>query len=110
MESSFKTYKFVIHVHKRLFKKNLKTQILKWKRPKLVTVKRNSALLSELIGEISNVESEQNRRLEALATLQNGTVEKLMALVERQSEEIMRLNERVEASEKITGIFFNYKS
>jgi len=52
-------------------------------------IKRNSALLSELSGEISNVESEQHQ--------QNGTVEKLIALVERQSEDIMRLNERVEA-------------
>ena len=52
-------------------------------------IKRNSALLSELSGEISNVESEQNR--------QSGTVEKLTALVERQSEEILRLNERFEA-------------
>ena len=52
-------------------------------------INRNSALLSELRGEISNVESEQNR--------QNGTVEKLITLVERQSEEILRLNERFEA-------------
>jgi len=66
-------------------------------------INRNSALLSDLSGEISNVESEQNMRLEALASLQNGTVEKLMALVERQSEEILRLNERVEALEEITG-------
>ena len=63
-------------------------------------VAENSALLSELSGKISNVESEQNR--------QNGTVEKLIALVERQSKEILRLNERVEymASQLTTfGIF-----
>jgi len=60
-------------------------------------IKRNSALLSELSGEISNVESEQNRRLEALAFRLNGTVEKLVAVVGRQSEEIMRLNKHVEA-------------
>ena len=56
--------------------------------------------MSELSGEISNVESEQHR--------QNGTVEKLIALVERQSEDIMRLNERVEALTsqlKIIGTF-----
>ena len=63
-------------------------------------IKRNSALLSELSDEISNVESEQHQ--------QNGTVEKLIALVERQSEDIMRLNERVEALTsqlKIIGTF-----
>jgi len=60
-------------------------------------INRNSALLSELSGKISNVESEQNRRLEALASLQNGTVEKLMALVGRQGEEILRLKKHVEA-------------
>jgi len=47
----------------------------------------NSALLSELSGKISNFESEQNQL--------NGTVEKLIAMVERQSEEILRLNERI---------------
>ena len=60
-------------------------------------INRNSALLSELSSEISNVESEQNRRLEALASLQNGTVEKLVALVGRQGEEILRLKKHVEA-------------
>jgi len=59
-------------------------------------INRNSALLSELSGEISNVESEQNRRIEALASRQNATVERLILLVERQSEEILRLKERVE--------------
>ena len=71
-------------------------------------IKRNSALLSELSGEISNVESEQNRRLEALASRLNGTVEKLVAAVGRQSEEILRLNKHVEALAsqlKITCIF-----
>merc|ERR1719457_385674 len=59
-------------------------------------INRNSALLSELSGEISNVESEQNRRIEALGSRQNATVERLILLVERQSEEILRLKERVE--------------
>ena len=73
-------------------------------------INRNSALLSELNGEISNVESEQNRRLVALASRQNGTMEKLVALVGRQSEEILRLNKHVEALAsqlKITCIFYN---
>ena len=66
------------------------------------------ALLSELSGEISNVESEQKREIEALASRQNGTVKKLIALAERQSDEILRLKERVEALTsqlKIIGIF-----
>ena len=60
---------------------------------------RNSSLLSELSGEISNVE-------------QNWQMKKLVELVVRQSVKVMRPNNRVDALTsqlKVTSTTFNLK-
>ena len=69
-------------------------------------INRNSALLSELSGEISNVESEQNRRLEALASLQNGMVEKLMAFMcNFFVYYLVKINRKIKSNQFILVVF-----